>query len=91
MKQMDLLRKINKMNLGNGKELSRCHLNNFLNGTENPTFLWARRIEIALELSEYSLVRMIGNPTEVQWKVIKEVGCHEMDKGKSTKLHKEGK
>lgn len=73
MTQMDLLRKINDLNLGNGKELSRCHLNNFINETGGISFVWARRIEIALELEKYSLVKMLGIPTEQEWKKIEEV------------------
>ena len=73
MTQMDLVRKINKLNLGNGKELSRCHLNNFLNGTEKQTVTWARRIEIALNLPKYSLIRMIGKTTELEENKIKEI------------------
>ncbi len=73
MSQMDLLRKINKLNLGNGKNLSKCHLNNFLNGTGTESFSWARRIEIALDLPDYSLIKMIGTPTEYEWNKIKGV------------------
>jgi len=73
MSQMDLLKKINQLNLGNGKELSRCHLNNFINGTGGISFIWARRVEIALELEQYTLVRMLGNPTDKEWMKIREV------------------
>lgn len=71
MTQIDLLRKMNKMNLGNGFVLNKQHLNNAIN--IKMTFTWARRIEIALNLPEYSLVRMVGRPTKSEWEKIKEI------------------
>lgn len=70
--QMDLIRKMNEMDLGNGVQLYKQHLNNAING--DMSFLWARRIEIVLNLPKYSLVKMVGNPTELQWKKIMGVG-----------------
>ncbi len=36
-------------------------------------YTWARRIEIALNLPEYCLIRMIGTPTDKEWGRIKEI------------------
>ncbi len=71
MTQKDLLDKMNKLKLGNDIELNKQHLNNAIN--LKMTYIWARRIEIALELPQYSLVRMVGKPTQLQWKKIEEV------------------
>ena len=70
MTQAELLRKMKKMKLGDDN-LHKQHLSRALNS--KMTFIWARRIEIALDLPEYSLVKMAGNPTPLQWKTIKEV------------------
>lgn len=60
-------------NLKLAKEKTLCKqiLNNALN--KKMGYTWARRIEIALELPDYSLIRMIGNPTEAEWRKIKEI------------------
>lgn len=71
MKQVDLLNKMKKLKLADDKTLVLQKLNNAINIKMGYT--WARRIEIALELPEYSLVKMVGNPTEAQWKIIKEI------------------
>lgn len=71
MTQADLLRKMNKMHLAGDKELARQKLNNAINIQMGYT--WARRIEIALGLKDYELVRMVGNPTEAEWKKIGEI------------------
>ena len=71
MTQMDLLNKMKKLKLAKEETLSKQHLNNSLNIQMGYT--WARRIEIALELPEYSLIKMVGNPTPMQWKRIKEI------------------
>lgn len=71
MTQADLLRKMKKLKLAKEDTLVRQKLNNALNIQMGYT--WARRIEITLNLPDYSLIKMIGNPTEKQWKVIKEV------------------
>ena len=72
MSQADLLRKMQELNLG---KVDAPHLNNFINGTApNNSYVWARRVEIALDLPEYSIIKMIGTPTEFEWKKIKEVG-----------------
>ena len=71
MSQMDLLNKMNELNLGDGVKLHKQHLNNAIN--IHMSYVWARRIEIALDLPENSLVKMVGNPTENQWKTIEEI------------------
>ena len=58
------------MNLGS---VDVCHLSNFINGTANKSYVWARRIELALELPDYSLIKMMGIPSEFEWKKIREV------------------
>lgn len=63
MKQMDLIRKLNELQLGqNGKLMHRQHLNNVLNGKMKFRPKLARKIEIALGLEKYQLVRMVGMP-----------------------------
>jgi len=69
--QADLLRKMKQLNLGD-ENLHKEHLNEAIN--KRMSFVWGRRIEIALNLPNYSLIKMIGEPTENQWKKIKEVG-----------------
>lgn len=71
MKQVDLLNKMKKLKLADDKTLVLQKLNNAINIKMGYT--WARRIEIALELPQYSLIKMVGNPTEAQWKIIKEI------------------
>lgn len=71
MTQMDLIRKMQKLKLADEKTLVKQKLNNAIN--INMGYTWARRIEIALDLPEYSLIKMVGNPTESQWKMIKEI------------------
>lgn len=74
MTQAQLLKRMNELKLGpNGKELNKSHLNNFINGTGTTGYIWARRIEIAMELPEGSLIKMIGNPTKGEWVRIKGV------------------
>ena len=74
MKQIDLLNKMKELKLADDKTLVKQKLNNAINLKMG--FIWARRIEIALDLPEYSLIRMVGNPTEAQWELIKEVKPH---------------
>lgn len=71
IKQVDLLNTMKKLKLADDKTLVLQKLNNAINIKMGYT--WARRIEIALDLPEYSLVKMVGNPTESQWKLIKEI------------------
>ena len=77
MKQIDLLKKMKKLKLAKDETLVLQKLNNAINIKMGYT--WARRIEIALDLPEYSLVRMVGNPTESQWQVIRGIGKDELD------------
>ena len=74
MKQIDLLNKMKELKLADDKTLAKQKLNNAINIRMG--YIWARRIEIALDLPEYSLIRMVGNPTEAQWELIKEVKPH---------------
>lgn len=69
--QKQLLDRMKELKLANEKTLCKQILNNALNLKMGYT--WARRIEIALDLPEYSLIRMIGTPTEKEWKKIKEI------------------
>ena len=72
IKQLDLLNKMKKLKLADDRTLVRSKLNNAINTKMGYT--WARRIEIALDLPEYSIVKMVGRPTEYEWKKIKEIG-----------------
>lgn len=69
--QKQLLDRMKELKLANEKTLCKQILNNALNLKMGYT--WARRIEIALDLPEYSLIQMIGTPTEKEWKKIKEI------------------
>ena len=71
MTQVQLLKKMKKLKLAEDKTLVPQKLNNAINIKMG--YIWARRIEIALELPDYSLIRMIGNPSESEWKTIKEI------------------
>lgn len=71
MTQADLLRKMRQMGLAEEKVLVKQHLNNSINIKMGYT--WARRIEIALGLNDYELIRMIGQPSESEWKKIGEI------------------
>lgn len=72
MTQKDLLDKMKELNLAKDETLVKQKLNNAINIKMGYT--WARRIEIALDLPEFSLIKMVGNPTPIQWEKIKEVG-----------------
>ena len=74
MSQMELLKKMRKLELADDKTLVKQKLNNAINIRMGYT--WARRIEIALDLPEYSLINMVGTPTEYEWKKIKEIRKH---------------
>ena len=71
MTQADLLRKMKQMKLADEQTLARQHLNNAINLKMGYT--WARRIEIALGLKDYELIKMIGTPTDAEWKKIGEI------------------
>lgn len=74
MTQIDLVKEINRRHLGyNGNDVKKAKINNFLNGTWHKNYPMARRCEIALDLPKYSLIKMIGEPTKVEWKRIAEV------------------
>lgn len=69
--QAELLRRMKKLKIADDKTLVKQKLNNAIN--LHMGYTWARRIELALDLPEYSLVKMVGNPTPLQWKKIKEI------------------
>ncbi|MFQ8989184.1 MAG: hypothetical protein ACLR6T_10980 [Intestinibacter sp.] len=69
MRQADLLAKMKELKLADDKTLVKQKLNNALNIRMGYT--WARRIEIALELPDYFLIKMIGTPSSQEWQRIK--------------------
>lgn len=69
--QADLIRKMKELKLADEKTLVLQKLNNAINLKMGYT--WARRIEIALGLEDYTIIKMLKPPTEAQWKLIKEV------------------
>ncbi len=69
--QTQLLNKMKKLKLADNKTLVKQKLNNAINIKMGYT--WARRIEVALELPDYCLVKMVGKPSEFEWKKIKEI------------------
>ena len=73
MRQIDLVREINRLHLYKENEVQKQKLNNFLNGICGNNFPMARRCEIALNLPKYSLIKMMGEPTKAEWKRIMEV------------------
>ena len=89
IKQVDLLNKMKELKLADDKTLVRSKLNNAINTKMGYT--WARRIEIALDLPEYSIVKMVGRPTEYEWKKRKEIGKYEMDERNSERIYSKSK
>ena len=71
MTQADLLRKMKQMGLADENVLVKQNLNSAINVRMGYT--WARRIEIALRLKDFELIRMIGQPTKLEWKKIGEI------------------
>lgn len=71
IKQVDLLNKMKELKLADNRTLVRSKLNNAINTKMGYT--WARRIEIALDLPDYCVVKMVGRPSEYEWKKIKEI------------------
>ena len=71
MSQIDLLRKL--QNLGfEGVYLT--HINNFINGKDTVIrYGLIRKIEIALDLPEFTLINMVGRPSETKIKQLKEI------------------
>lgn len=72
IRQVDLLNKMKELKLGEEKTLVKSKLNNAIH--TKMCYTWARRIEIALDLPEYSIVKMVGRPTEYQWERIRRIG-----------------
>ena len=75
MSQTDLLRKMQSLGF-NGVHLT--HINNFINGTDTIIrYGLIRKIEIALELPEFTLINMIGRPSETKINQLKEIKANE--------------
>lgn len=73
--QKSVLERMKELKLADEKTLVRQKLNNAINIKLG--YVWARRIEIALDLPEYILINMIGKPSENEWKRIKEIKPHD--------------
>lgn len=60
-----LLQKKNmtQQELADKTDIAKQHISNIINGTEQLASLRARKIEIALDLPKYSLVEIVGFPT----------------------------
>ena len=71
MTQRDLARKM--VNMGfSGVHFQ--HIGNIINGTDNrPQYILLRKIEIALDLPEFTLINMAGRPSETKIKQLKEI------------------
>ena len=71
MSQMDLLRKMQSLGF---EGVHITHINNLINNTESrPQYLLLRKIEIALDLPEFTLINMAGRPSETKIKQLKEI------------------
>ena len=71
MSQMDLLRKMQSLGFDG---VYRMHINNFINGTDDTIrYGLIRKIEIALDLPEFTLINMAGRPSEAKIKQLKEI------------------
>ena len=71
MSQMDLLRKMQSLGF---EGVHITHINNLINNTESrPQYLLLRKIEIALDLPELTLINMVGRPSEAKIKQLKEI------------------
>ncbi len=62
MTQQDLVNRINELHLANGT-MYKNKISEMLNGQMSITTVMARKIEIALDLPKYSLVELVGFPT----------------------------
>lgn len=81
MTQQDLVNKLNELHFSaKGGTISKNNISNILNGNLPLHYTMARRIEIALELPEYSLVEIVGFPTtEFGKKELEEIGKWKKD------------
>ena len=71
MSQMDLLRKMQSLGFDG---VYKTHINNLINNTESrPQYLLLRKIEIALDLPEFTLINIVGRPSEAKTKQLKEI------------------
>ena len=69
--QMDLLRKMQDLGF---EGVHITHINNFINGTDDTIrYGLIRKIEIALDLPEFTLINMVGRPSETKIKQLKEI------------------
>lgn len=85
MTQMQLVRKMKAMGFTG---VEKTHVGNFINNTDKEVrYTLIRKIEIALDLPEFSLIKMAGNPTEAQLKKLKKIKPEKRSnvKGKTTK------
>lgn len=75
MTQTDLLRKMQKMNFSG---VNRCHISNIINNTDSrPQYLLLRKIEIVLNLPEFTLINIAGSPNKAKIKQLKEIKANE--------------
>ncbi len=71
MSQMDLLRKMQSLGFDG---VYKMHINNIINGTDTIIrYGLIRKIEIALDLPEFTLINMAGRPSEAKIKQLKEI------------------
>lgn len=64
MTQQELVDRLNKLGLVKENQTVRKHtISDITNGRLTPSSYLARRIEIALDLPKYSIVKLIGFPT----------------------------
>ncbi len=78
MSQMDLLRKMQNLGFDG---VHKTHINNFINGTETMIrYGLIRKIEIALDLPEFTLINMAGRPSKTKIKQLKEIKANVKNK-----------
>ena len=72
MTQSQLIKRMHKMGFTG---VNATHISNFINGSDKEMrYTLIRKIEIALDLPEFSLIKMAGSPTKAQWEKIKRIG-----------------
>ena len=71
MTQRDLAREMERIGF---KGVHYQHIGNLINGTDTKIrYGLARKIEIALDLPEFTLINMVGRPSETKIKQLKEI------------------
>ena len=71
MSQMDLVRKMQSLGFDG---VHKTHINNFINQTDDTIrYGLIRKIEIALDLPDFTLINMAGRPSEAKIKQLKEI------------------